>query len=147
MTQHDGPAHAAFRPGRAAERGFTLLEALVAFLIAAMAVAAVVRAATRAVAATRAASQYEEAVARAQSHLAVLSAVRLAESDRQGDEAGGFHWRVRIAAAAAGHVAGQFRFVPAGALTLYRLTVTISWREDGRSRAVRLDSARLGPVT
>jgi len=136
------PTHA----GAAADHGFTLLEVLVAFLIAAMAVAALVRATTGAVTSSRVAGRYGEAVARAQSHLAALSASPLAESDRQGDEGGGFHWRVRVAAAGTAHAASQFRSIPQGAFTLYRVSVTVSWTEGGRSRAVQLDSAQLGPV-
>lgn len=134
------------RKGSAADRGFTLIEVLIAFLIAAMAVAALVRATTGAVMSSRVAGRYDEAVARAQSHLAALSASPLTDSDRQGDEGGGFHWRVRVAAAGAAHPARQFRAIPQGAVTLYRITVTLTWTEAGRSRAVQLDSARLGPV-
>ncbi len=129
---------------RAAERGFALIEVLVAFLIAAMAVAAVVRATTTAIVSSRAASRYDEAVARAESHLASLSAARLVDSDRQGDEGGGYHWRVRVAAAA--HAEGQLKAIPAGAVTLYHVTVTISWRDGDGGRAVQLDSARLSPI-
>ena len=147
MIQGDGPPSARLCQGRPAERGFTLIEVLVAFVIAAMAVAAVVHVSTAAVAASRAAGQYDEAVARAQSHLATYSALPLVAGDRQGDEADGFHWHVRIVAAETAQPASQFRSIPAGSITLYRISVTISWREGGRSRAVRLDSAQLGPVT
>ena len=131
----------------AAQRGFTLLEVLVAFVIAALAIGAVVRVARASLAAARAAGQYDEAVARAQSHLAALSALPLSESDRQGDEAGGYHWHVRITAAASTHPASELRLIPPGAVTLYRIAVTILWRQDGHARAVQLNSAQLGPVT
>jgi len=130
----------------ATDRGFTLIEALIAFLIAAMAIMALVRATTGAVTSSRVAGRYDEAVARAQSHLAALSASPLADSDRQGDEGGGFHWRVRVAAAGTAQPARRFSAVPHTAITLYRITVTVSWTEADRSRAVQLDSARLGPV-
>ena len=128
------------------ERGFTLVEALVAFVIAALAVAAVARATTGAVTASRAAGRYDEAVARAESHLASLAASPLIPGDRQGDEGHGYHWRVRVAADGVVHPGSRFAAMPPGAATLYRITVTISWPEGGRSRALRLDSARLGPL-
>ncbi len=137
-----GPA----RTDGAAERGFTLVEVLIAFVIAAAAAGAVVRAATGAVASSRAAGRYDEAVARAESHLASLSVAPLADSDRQGDEGNGFHWHVRVAAAGTAQLAGRADAIPAGTATLWRITVTLSWRDGSARRAVRLDSALLGPV-
>ena len=124
-------------------QGFTLFEVLVAFLIAAVAVATIVHVTTHAVAAARIAGRYDEAVSRAQSHLALSSALPLVESDRQGGEADGFHWHVAIKAAATTHPTGANA---AASVTLYRITVTMSWREDGGDRAVQLSSARLGPL-
>lgn len=141
-----GPARTGGAGRGATEHGFTLIEVLVAFLIAAVAVGAIVRAATGAVASSRAASRYDEAVARAESHLASLSVAPLGDSDRQGDEGGGYHWRVRVASAGTAQLAGRVNAIPTGAATLYRVTVTMSWRDGGARRAVRLDSARLGPV-
>ncbi len=131
----------------AAEHGFTLIEVLIAFLIAAAAVGAVVHAVTGAVAASRAAGRYDEAVARAESHLASLSVAPLSGGDRQGDEGDGFHWHVQVAAAGTAQLTGQAaNAIPGGTATLYRITVTLSWRDGGARRAVRLDSARLGSV-
>lgn len=144
LNQHDGPTGTIGRGG--AEGGFTLIEVLIAFVIAAMAVAALMHGTTGAVTASRVAGRYDEAVARARSHLAALSASPLIDSDRQGDEGGGFHWHVKVATADTAHPAARFKAVPGNMITLYRITVTISWTEGDHSRAVRLDSARLGPV-
>ena len=130
----------------AAERGFTLIEVLIAFLIAAAAAGAIVHAATGAVAASRAAGRYDEAVARAESHLASLSAAPISDGDRQGDEGDGFHWHVQVAAAGTAQLDSGNSAIPAGTATLYRITVSLSWRDGVARRAVRLDSARLGPV-
>ncbi len=147
VDQHDGPANAiGTTVWSVADRGFTLVEVLVAFLIAAAAIAALVHVTTGAVMSSRVAGQYDEAVTRAQSHLAALSASPLIDSDRQGEEGDGFRWHVRVAAAAAVSTASRFRAMPDGAVTLYRITITISWQQGSRSRAVRLDSARLGPL-
>lgn len=132
--------------GGEADRGFTLIEVLIAFLIAAMAIGALVRSTTAAVTSTRVAGRYDEAVARAKSHLAALSASPLVESDRQGDEGDGFHWRVKVAAAATAHTARRSVLVSESVVTLYRVSVTVSWSEGGHGRAVQLDSSRLGPV-
>ena len=145
--------HGHSRPARAAEtwalpdRGFTLVEVLVALLIAAMAVATVVHVTTGATVAARLAGRYDEAVSRAQSHLALADTLPLRESDRQGDEADGFHWHVAIAAAAVEHPSLQPGAGTAATVTLYRVTVTMSWRESGGNRLVQLSSVRLGPVT
>lgn len=150
-TDTANPCRSLARPsgsGRrgAAEHGFTLIEVLIAFLIAAMAVGAVVHAATGALASSRAAGRYDEAVARAESRLASLSAAVLDDSDRQGDEGDGFHWHVQVAAAGTAQLTGKASAIPTGTATLYRITVAMSWRDGGTRRAVRLDSARLGPV-
>jgi general secretion pathway protein I len=133
--------------GSTGECGLTLLEVLVAFLIAAAAITAVVRTTTIATALTREAGRYDEAIARGRSHLATMSAMPLIDSDRQGEEGGGYHWHVRVAAEGSVHTGSKLATVPAGLVTLYRISVTISWSDNGRSRAVQLDSARLGPLT
>ena len=138
-------AHPIGRPSQH-ERGFTLVEVIVAFLIAALALGVILRTTTGAVLASRAAGRTDEAVARAASHLASLTASPLADSDRQGDEGGGYHWHVRITNAGSIAPARNLAAIPSGNVTLYRISVIISWTEDGRRRTVQLDSARLGPV-
>ena len=53
------------------ERGFTLLEVLIAFVIAALALGVLFEAGVGALRGARAASRYEQAIARARSHLAL----------------------------------------------------------------------------
>ena len=119
---------------------------MVAFLIAALALGVILHTTTAAVLAARVAGQTDEAVARADSHLASLRAAPLIDSDRQGDDGGGYHWRLRVASAGSVAPARSLTAIPPGTVTLYRITVTISWTEDGRRRAVQLESAQLGPV-
>ncbi len=128
-------------------KGFTLLEVLVAFIIAALALGVVVQTSATAVRTTRVAGRTDEAVARAASHLAILSAVPLIDSDRQGDEGGGYHWHVRIASDGTVNTPAARPEDQSYAVTLYRVVVTISWTENGQSRLVRLQSSRLGPLT
>ena len=128
------------------DQGFTLFEVLVAFLIAALAVATVVHVTSSAAATARIAGRYDEAVSRAQSRLALSGALAPTESDRQGDEADGFHWHTVIKAIATAHPTPQAGANAGASMTLYSIVVTLSWREpDGGARAVQLSSARLGP--
>ncbi len=126
-----------------AEAGFTLLEVVVAFIIAALALSALFGGGLAGLSATAAAARYQEALARAQSHLAsAASEGALAASDRQGDEGSGFHWRVRVTAAAVGVPSRDAPGVPAPAL--YDIVVQESWRAEDRSRVVTLQTRRAG---
>ncbi len=127
----------------ATETGFTLLEVVVAFIIAALALSALFGGGLAGLSATAASARYQEGLARAQSHLAsAASEGALAASDRQGDEGNGFHWRVRVTAAAVG---GASRDAPGSPLpALYDITVEESWRAEDRSRVVTLQTRRAG---
>ena len=128
----------------AATRGFALLEVLVAFVIAALALGGLLAAALEGLGATATAGAYEEAVARARSHLAAIgrSGPLLAGTQR-GDDGGGFAWQSRIALLASTQ--------PAGAdggplLGLYAVSVTIAWHAGRRERAVTLQTERVAPA-
>ncbi|OYV32256.1 MAG: hypothetical protein B7Z80_27500 [Rhodospirillales bacterium 20-64-7] len=120
----------AMRHSRTAERGFTLLEVMVALIIAGLACILLYRAGFAGVAEDLAASRYEEALERAQSRLATLGPLtKLQPEQLSGDDGGGFHWQVRISAGPG-----------AGRLVLYHLQVT----ERFGARAVTLSTQRLG---
>jgi general secretion pathway protein I len=114
------------------DEGFTLLEVLVAFVIAALALGVLFHGSLDGLRSAQIAGLYQEAVARAQSHLSALTPASLTSGDRQGEDGNGFHWRVRIAPIAS-----------AGSSALYAVNVSISWR-DGTWRSVELDSERIG---
>jgi prepilin-type N-terminal cleavage/methylation domain-containing protein len=128
-----------------AARGFTLLEVLVALAIATLALGALFSATLTGLQSTQAASQYQQAVARARSHLtAAVHATPLTAGDWQGDDGGGFAWHLHvvpiartvvrpISAAALNGIAG----IP---LSLYLVTVRITWRD----RQVRLETEQIG---
>ena len=122
--------------------GFTLLEVLVAFLIAAFALAALFSGGLGGLRAAAVSGRYTEAVSRAQSHLAgAETGDALIAGDRQGDEGSGFHWRVRIVPSAiTAAVPGAPR------LTLFAVSAAESWTEDGRTRSVQLDTMRAAPA-
>ena len=78
-------------------RGFTLLEVLIAFVIAALALAVLFRGGIDGLLAARIAGRSEEAVARAQSRLTALChGTRLAPGTQAGDDGGGFAWRTEV---------------------------------------------------
>lgn len=120
------------RTDRAA--GFTLLEALIAFAILALALTALLQGTLSGLHATQAAGRTEEALARARSRLAGLDAAPVAPGDQRGDDGGGFAWRTRIVPAAS-----------AGGRTLFAVSVSIAWRDGGTPREVRLETQRVGP--
>ncbi len=135
------------------ERGFTLLEVLVAFIIAALALAVLFQGAVSGLVAARTAGRYQEAVALARSHLATLAAGgNLIAREVSGDDGDGFHWSGRIAPA--GSVLAHrseddaSNGTPPLRATLFAISVTVSWKTDGSTREVRLETARLatGPA-
>jgi len=114
------------------QAGFTLLEVMVAFVIAALASIILYQAGFGGAAQSTTAARYQEAVVRAQSRLAsigTLTALRPAQAS--GDDGGGFKWRLDIAAESSN---GQ-------GLTLYDVQVT----EGFGNRSVTLATKRLGP--
>jgi|SRR5580658_432568 general secretion pathway protein I len=131
------------------ERGFTLLEVVIAFAIAALALGIMFKAAIGGMLVVNTAGRYEEAVSRAKSHLAAVGRdFPLTGSVTEGDDGGGFHWRIRTIQVATvnpvensptGFAQASFRKP-----TLYSVEVGISWTESGRTREVLLQTQRIG---
>jgi general secretion pathway protein I len=131
------------------ERGFTLLEVLVAFIIAALALGVLYEGAFAGLFASRVASHTAEAASRARSHLAVIGhGMAIQPGDSRGDDGGGYQWRVSIrqlATAPTGR--GDPTVVARGPrAALYAVTVRITWQMDGAGREVRLDTEIVGPA-
>ena len=126
---------------RRGERGFTLLEVLVAFIVAALALAALYQGALGGLLASRTAGKVQEAVSRARSRLAALGGGPVVAGEQAGDDGGGFGWRVRVAPTGTVPVArGDAAEMARGPhAALYAVTVWITWR-DGVGREVRLDT-------
>jgi general secretion pathway protein I len=124
---------------RANQRGFTLIEVLVAFAIAALLLVAVLRILTLGLAGTDRADAYTRATILAESALDTLGVVTpLAEGSAETRKG-----RFIIAVAVRrydGSGAGNGQY-----LVLYRLTAKVSWREGARQRSVSLATLRLGP--
>lgn len=136
------------RPRRAVpqgQRGFSLLEVLVAFVIAGLALTTLFRVAAESRRASVTAAHYQEAVSRARSHLEGASAA-LVTGERNGSD-GGFRWRVLVRAVdSTSRRDGEGRQIGGTGqpvVTLYAVTVWISWQDGANVRVFHLDSERL----
>lgn len=124
------------------ENGFGLLEGVIAFAIAALALGALFQGAMASLGATTQAGIYQEAISRARSRLESLRAGPLSvANERSGDDGGGFRYHSRTAVLRVGPVA-----VNGTAATLYGISVDIT-SSDGRTvrlqtRHVAIASAR-----
>ena len=124
--------------------GFTLLEVVVALAIAAMALVGLFQAGSGGMFAVDTAARAQEAVQRAQSHLAAVGRdAALVQGDFIDDDGGGYRWHLRVRPVAT-HQAlapGGNAVVPA---TLYDVEVAISWPGRSGDRSVVLKTLRLG---
>jgi general secretion pathway protein I len=140
------------RPDRRNSRrqaGFTLLEVLVALVIAALALGLLFSGAVTGLRSANLSRDYAEAVSRARSHLAAEGVgAPLVAGTQEGDDGDGFRWRVRVRPLSTITLAQQ-----PGALSisgasprvaLYAVSVVIAWTKDGGERRVELDTARIG---
>ncbi|HJU16489.1 MAG TPA: prepilin-type N-terminal cleavage/methylation domain-containing protein [Stellaceae bacterium] len=134
---------------RLAESGFTLLEVLVALAIAGLALAGLFAAGGTGLFAADTAARAEEALERAQSHLAALGRDgALHAGDSAGEDGGGYRWQLHVHPVASRRVApANGVFGSAGTTTLYEVEVVISWRAGGHTRRVALRSLRLAGAT
>ncbi|HEX9461091.1 MAG TPA: prepilin-type N-terminal cleavage/methylation domain-containing protein [Alphaproteobacteria bacterium] len=128
-----------------ADRGFTLIEVLVALAIAALGLIAIFEGASAGMRSVDLAQRYVAATRFAQAHLAeVGAAIPLVDGDIGGADAGGYRWRVRIKPARARAAAGDASRGPV--LYAVESVVSFSWGTTGAPRSVRLQSLRLsGP--
>jgi general secretion pathway protein I len=127
--------------------GFTLLEVVVALAIAAMALVGLFQAGSGGMFAVDTAARAQEAVQRAQSHLAAVGRdAALVQGDFTDDDGGGYRWhlQVRPVATHQGLALGGNAAVPA---TLYDVEVAISWPGRSGDRSVVLKTLRLGTAT
>jgi general secretion pathway protein I len=123
--------------------GFTLLEVVVALVIASLALVGLFRAGSGGLFASDTAARVDEAVERAQSHLAAFGRTgSVAPGEMEGDDGGGYRWRVRVAPVGTEPVVAQGQ--PAAARTLYSVQVAISWGTGRHTRSVSLETRRLG---
>ncbi len=126
-----------------------LLEVLVAFVIAALALVVLYNAGLTGLRSTAAAAHYEQAVARARSRLTLAEhASPLMAGNWDGDDGGGYLWHVRVTPIASTTVRPNSALTLTASasfpLTLYAITVWISWQDADATRVVRLDTEQIG---
>ena len=124
--------------------GFTLLEVLVALALAGLALVGLFRAGSGGLFAVDTAARAEEAVQRAQSHLAAIGRNSgLIEGESSGDDGGGYRWTLRVRPLMQRQSPGPDG-VTSVATTLFNVEVAISWPGHTGERAVVLRTMRLG---
>jgi general secretion pathway protein I len=124
--------------------GFTLLEVVAALVIAGLALVGMFQAGSTGLVTADIAARAEEAVERAQSHLAAIGRnAALSAGQFTDDDGGGYRWRLSVQP-----VASRQMPAPDGGsttnTTLYAVEVEISWRDAGHQRSVVLRTLRLG---
>jgi general secretion pathway protein I len=123
--------------------GFTLLEVLVAFAIASLALAMLYHGTLDGLLAARQAARGDEAVARARSRIAALChGAPLVPGQQSGDDGSGFTWRARIARAESEMVAQVETDRGSGPARadLFAVRVTLSWPGTTRPHQVSLET-------
>ena len=127
----------------ARERGFTLLETVVALAIASMALVALFQVGSSGLFAVDTASRAAEALERARSHLAAIgTGASPASGDTEGDDGGGYRWHLHVQPVSARALPPQDGD-PGGTLTLFDVTVSITWPSRHHERAIVLTTQRL----
>lgn len=125
--------------------GFTLLEVIVALAIAALALIVLFRAGSDGLFAADTATRAEEAVERAQSHLAAVGHdVALLQGESTGDDGGGYHWRLRVTPVASWPAQLANPLAALTTTTLFDVEVAISWSGRGHDHAIVLDTRLIG---
>jgi general secretion pathway protein I len=131
-----------------AEAGFTLLEVLVALVIASLALGALFLAAGTGLRTAALSGHYAQAVSRAKSHLAAVGVgTPLMAINQTGEDGGGFRWRLSIrpeATATLDNSSGALGVITVPRIALYAVSVTITWGMDGGPRSFELDTQRIG---
>jgi general secretion pathway protein I len=123
--------------------GFTLLEVMVALVVAALALGVFYQGALSGLRNARVAGTYEEAISLARSHLAELSQRQSVQPvEAEGADGPLFHYHVKVSRLAVEQLQRslleQANNRPPRQAALYALEVTESWTQDGSQRTVRL---------
>jgi|SRR5215472_2144364 general secretion pathway protein I len=122
--------------------GFTLVEVLVALAIVGLALGAVAASFGNSLTAHETVADAEAALAVAEEQLA-LAAAAPHPGTSGGNFAGRFAWRTTVARYDDGDkAADSLRSLP----VLYRVAVSVAWRDGRHSREVALSTLRLGPA-
>ena len=127
-----------------ATAGFTLLEVVVALAIASLALVGLFQAGSGGLFAVDTAARSEEALQRAQSHLAAVGRnAALVEGEFSGDDGGGYRWKLRVQPMTKRQGVATDG-VTLQTTTLFDVQIAISWQAQGHEREVVLRTLRLG---
>lgn len=123
------------------ERGFTLVEALIAFAILAVTLVALYQALGTSVVGLARASRHDEAVLIAQSRLSELAALPLpSATSSEGDiEGTPYRWRFELIP----DVTAEAPEIAASPVRLQKVKLTVSWDEGGVQRRISVDHVLL----
>lgn len=125
---------------RQSQRGFSLLEVLVAFAILAVSLGVLLGIFSRATSATIASAQYSQAATLAESLLTLAGhEIALEESAVSGETESGFSWELTMFEL---DLSAEF---PTATLsvTAYRVNATVLWFDAGRPRRLMLSTLKL----
>lgn len=127
-------------PCRAATLGFTLVEVLVAFMIASLALVVLLRIFSTGLNSGAQADSQRRAVFWAESLLDMAGLTApLAAGDSAGELSGGYRWHMQVAPYV------EARLEPGPLATPYRVMVEVTWQDRmARRRSVVLTTVRLG---
>ena len=127
--------------------GFTLLEVVVALAIASLALVGLFQAGSGGLLAVDTAARVDEALQRAQSHLAAVGRdASLVQGESSGDDGGGYGWQLRIQPVSQRQGVGADGVTPQ-TTSLFDVEVAISWQTHGHQREVVLRTLRLGTAS
>jgi general secretion pathway protein I len=130
------------------EGGFTLLEVMIAFVIAALAMSMMYQGTTGGLRATELATRTEEAVSLAKSHLAAIGRGEgISQQETSGVDGGGFEWHLHVQPIATRQLtlsdSDRANDAKPSAAVLYDVKVTESWKDGARQHSVSLGTHRV----
>ena len=125
---------------RQSQRGFSLLEVLVAFAILAVSLGVLLGIFSRATSATIASAQYSQAATLAESLLNLVGhEIPLEEGTVSGETESGFSWELTLFEL---DLSDEFP-TSTPSVTVYRINATVLWFDAGRPRRLMLATLKL----